>query len=52
MATSSIGQVVVLDSKSAKRMAEVFRQSRQPKRWKDCKLHIVAGGIDPAKFNK
>lgn len=51
MATSSIGQIVVLDSKSAKWMTEVFKRSCQPKKQRDCKLHIVTGGIDPAQFN-
>lgn len=52
MATSSIGQIVVLDSKSAKRMTEVFKRSCQPKKQRDRKLHIVTGGIDSAQFNK
>ena len=52
MAPSRIGQIVALDSKSAKRMTEAFKRSRQPKKQRDCKLHIVTGRIDPAQLNK
>lgn len=52
MAASRIGQIVVLDSRSAKRMAEAFKRPRQPKKQRDRKLHIVTGGIDSAQFNK
>ena len=52
MAPSRIGQIVVLDSKSAKWMTEVFKRSCQPKKQRDRKLHIVTGGIDSAQLNK